>query len=340
MIDAEELKQVPGAYEAYKGLTSLNFLVCKVFGSKVIIDPIQVAEFQNCPPSVRLRLEHLQKEHETNCASMLSCLSSSTEVEKSEDPRPTMSEPGSTGSTEAAGAQPAEDGPSPATAYDTEDALKQAKNIVGEVKAMNNAALSLLLDSEGALYGISKNANLTLTKGTVLGSVGHGRITDADPTKTTSQVPYALSEADKSLVELAEREQEQDLDAAPGQRGTLYMIAKSLQKKHAGREIIISSYGKLMPTTVNCVHGYAFAIKEDSDEFRKLAFTMKAASDSKSTAGNFFKTFAGKSTLPGLLCWIWRFNYELVHSKLQVRKPLVGLNCTITFEKGKPVKLT
>ena len=43
------LKQTPGAWEAWKGLSSLGFNVCVVRGPKIVIAPEKLADFQHVP---------------------------------------------------------------------------------------------------------------------------------------------------------------------------------------------------------------------------------------------------------------------------------------------------
>ena len=54
---------MPGAYEAWKGLSSLEFKVCVVRGPKVIIHPEKLAAFQHAPLSISEEVRGLEREH-------------------------------------------------------------------------------------------------------------------------------------------------------------------------------------------------------------------------------------------------------------------------------------
>ena len=43
------LKQTPGAYEAWQGLSKMGLKVCVVRGSEITISPNKLAEFQHAP---------------------------------------------------------------------------------------------------------------------------------------------------------------------------------------------------------------------------------------------------------------------------------------------------
>ena len=46
------VKKVPGALEAWRGLSKLDFKLCEVSGTKVKPKAARVAEFQNAPPEI------------------------------------------------------------------------------------------------------------------------------------------------------------------------------------------------------------------------------------------------------------------------------------------------
>ena len=59
--DESVLKEVPGAYEAWKGLSSLEFRVCTVRGPKIIIHPEKLAAFQHAPLSISEEVGRLEQ---------------------------------------------------------------------------------------------------------------------------------------------------------------------------------------------------------------------------------------------------------------------------------------
>ena len=61
--DESVLKEVPGAYEAWKGLRSLEFRVCTVRGPTIIIHPEKLATFQHAPLSISEEVGCLEQDH-------------------------------------------------------------------------------------------------------------------------------------------------------------------------------------------------------------------------------------------------------------------------------------
>jgi len=103
--DESVLKEVPGAYEAWKGLSSLEFRVCTVRGPKIIIHQRKLAAFQHAPLSISEEVGRLEQEHRQyeDLLAFLSTASMPNETE--EDPRPDVA----TGTEEAGtGAPPTE----------------------------------------------------------------------------------------------------------------------------------------------------------------------------------------------------------------------------------------
>ena len=82
------LKEVPGAWEAWKGLSSLGLQVCTVRGTKIIIRPEQLAAFQHAPLSVSEEVQCLEREH-LNYEDLLAFLATDTTPNPTnDDPRP------------------------------------------------------------------------------------------------------------------------------------------------------------------------------------------------------------------------------------------------------------
>ena len=63
-------------------------------------------------------------------------------------------------------------------------------------------------------------------------------------------------------------------------------------------------------------------------------------SDAKVSSGNVFKSLANGQPLGGAGMWLWRLQWNDVHSRLTARRPWVAVSTKMTLEKGKPVKFT
>ena len=59
----EVLKEIPGALEAWKGLSALDLKVCVVRGPKIIIAPEKLANFQHAPLSISEEVRALEVKH-------------------------------------------------------------------------------------------------------------------------------------------------------------------------------------------------------------------------------------------------------------------------------------
>ena len=68
--DEAILKETPGAFEAWRGLSALPLKVCQVQGIKVIIAPDKLAQFQHAPPNIIDAVQVLTEEHK-QCEDLL-----------------------------------------------------------------------------------------------------------------------------------------------------------------------------------------------------------------------------------------------------------------------------
>ena len=59
----EDLRAIPGAWEAYNGLAALKLNVCKAVGAQIDIDAAVIAEFQSAPANVRDEIAMAEKAH-------------------------------------------------------------------------------------------------------------------------------------------------------------------------------------------------------------------------------------------------------------------------------------
>jgi hypothetical protein len=345
-VDQEKLKELPGCYEAWKGITKLDdtLKVCKLQAKKFAIAPELLAEFQSAPAPVAEALRALQEEHENSCADLLAHLvEDPNKHADEEDPRVTASE-----------ADPKEDDeagrPSPSLAvWESEEALRKEVTVVSEAKASGDRNVLMLRDDKHNVYLLAREQHL-LKKHTILGSVGAGKMQD---TKSDSQnkakiIPFRLEEGDRSVVALIKSATNpEDGDDTTGNQsvGTVYTTVKGLEKTCGGKPISITSYGKIQPGTQGLgKHGYNFEFGDSDKAFKSIEYVLKDIGDKaeKVSSGNFFRALVGEAQakhLKGYLLLLWRVQFLSVHSRLAVRKPHFCITQQVTLEKNKPVKV-
>jgi hypothetical protein len=328
--DVEKLKAIPGVYEAYQGLGKLQLKACVVHGSKVSINPTVLAEFGTAPPSIRDKLQLLEQEHQANYETLLKDMATEEPDGVIDDPRVDETANPNTGTATT-------DLPT----YDSLAALKAAVEIVNETKSFDDKAVTILEDKLGAFYLLAKEDNHIVKRATRLGSVGSGRLAPAEAEARTNIVPFSLPNGDKTLIEVqlttGGAEAEAEDTGGKFQRGTLYMMMKNLQKLNGMKDISITSYGVVKPSTGGGVgdrHGFSLGPMTDEQHF-----VSRARADTKVVSGNVFKKLATKSPLEGgIAAWMWRFRWSEVHSKLTALKPFLTISQDLRLEKNKPVK--
>ena len=147
--DESVLKEVPGAYEAWKGLSSLEFRVCTVRGPKIIIHPEKLAAFQHAPLSISEEVGRLEQEHRQyeDLLAFLSTASMPNETE--EDPRPDVA----TGTEEAGTGAP----PTEYAKFESIDALHAHAPGLIEQHATSDKHVTMLKDDvRGEVWFVSK----------------------------------------------------------------------------------------------------------------------------------------------------------------------------------------
>jgi len=82
------LRQTPGAYEAWQGLSNMDLKVCVVRGSRITISPEKLAEFQHAPLSMSEEVRRLEAEHHEYEDRLAFVASAITFSEPEVDPRP------------------------------------------------------------------------------------------------------------------------------------------------------------------------------------------------------------------------------------------------------------
>jgi hypothetical protein len=148
--DLDELKKIPGVWEAYHGASKMVLKVCTIIGKKACISREVIAEFQNAPLSIKHQLECLEKDHVKNWEDLLEPVLQSGDEGVLKDPREATADP---------------EAPPPGpelppiqldlTKFESEQELKQKVKIGTKLKCNSDKYLWLLEDSEGAfMYSV------------------------------------------------------------------------------------------------------------------------------------------------------------------------------------------
>ena len=324
----EVLKQVPGALTAWKGMRALEFKVCAVNGPRVAISPTKLAEFQNAPVSIQEEVRRLEEEHKSH-EDLLSFMAIASAPPKDpEDPR-------GEGDAEP---KPQED----LITFESEAALKTHVPDLVESTAQNDKHIAMLKDPKrGEVFLVSRQDDHIIQPLTILGGYGSGVLTNRKGTENGA-VPWSLPKGDKQPVQLALNE---DDDAgkktvAKPKTGTLYMVAKPLEKKaaEAGASLSLTAFGKLMAEGTAGKHHYTFQIPEGNSKHIAMDYIIKTSS-SKPSSGNFYANVASREGWHGSLDNMWRLTHDPVRHTLTARKPMVINTTKLSLKKGVPAKV-
>ena len=320
------LKEVPGAYEAWKGLSSLDLKVCIVRGPKIIIHPEKLAAFQHAPLSVSEEVRSIEREH-SKYEDVLAFLATAiTPNPSEEDPRVEQKHEPESASTEYA-------------KFESIDALQaHAPNLVEHV-AMGDKSITMLRDdSRHEVWFLSKNDHHIIPKYTIMGAYGSGSLLPRN-TSNSDVVPFSLPQGDKDMVQILAGAEE-DTKSKPAS-GTLYSLAKPLEKKAAqkGTSLTITAYGKLIPEGAAGKHQYTFEFPDGNPKHKGMDYCLASKGGTKTSSGNFFAPLANREGWEGPLGDMWRLAYDSVRHNLTARKPHVATKDNISLKKGEPIKV-
>ena len=174
-------------------------------------------------------------------------------------------------------------------------------------------------------------------------------VADHHSQQTAGVVPFLL-ESDKSWIEVIHgsgNEEEQGNSTDPQFKpltGSLYMVAKELQKLNGGKDIALTSHGKLIPVSGQAAggkHGYQFEYTPGHPNFKAFDFYIshKAEGKEKLLVGNAFKQLATRKGISGAAQWMFRFAWDPHNSRLTARKPYAIVTQDVRLDKGRPVKI-
>ena len=337
--DPEDLKALPGCFEAYLGISKLNLEVCRISGSRVPIAPEQLQQFQSAPNNIQMELKALEDHHKTEVEGLLTRMES-TGTQDDDDPRL---------HTEPPEEDPEGDDGAPRTPqsfsskeFTSEEDLRKEVEVTAEARAQGLHSLRMLRDAKNNIYLVATADDMTLPKWTLLGSYGAGKSREVSPQEDNSGpgITFGLPLGDctpvmVSATGLKEDAQEEELDfTAPT---TLYKATKTLMKASQGAPITLSGMGLLTPTSPAIgKHGYTVEHPSGDKQHVPMCYIPKGTPDTKkATAGIFFGHLA-KCGLKGVITNVWKCSFKPVHNKIHPMKPYVMTSRELKLEKNRP----
>ena len=325
------LKETPGAYEAWKGLSALDLKVCVVRGPKIVIAPEKLADFQHAPLSISEEVRQLEMKHqeyEDLLAFMAAPMDASPSVTE-KDPRD--------------GA-----GPEPPTAesvdYVTMESLAAleafAPGLIENQSAGDKHVTMYKDERRKEVWLLSKNDDHIIPKGTHLGGFGSGQMS-ARKAERIDCVPWTLPEGDKTYVQLAASE---DGEAKTKPKvGTFYIMVRPLEKSASKKAspLILTSYGKVEAKGTAGKHGYGFEFPDGHPKHNAQDYILSTAKPGAKAcnSGNFFASLAVRDGWAGACSVMWRLTHDPVRHNLHARKPLTITKESIALKKGVPMKV-
>ena len=322
--DEATLKQIPGAYEALKGLQALEFKACVVRGGKVVIAPEKLAVFQQAPHTISNIIGELEKEHLKH-ADLLSFMESQPSAPVS-DPR-----------TNPEVSEDEEESPDWMTLESEAAFMDKFKgDAITTHTAMGEKTVHLLRnETKGELWLLSKQDNITLPPWVCLGGFGSGVLKPYDPETTSDCVPFSLKmDGDKTLAQVVLG------NAEESKINTLYSHMKPLEKAAAknGKHLTIIGYGKVLAAGEAGNHSFTFEFPDEHPKHQAHTYYLANARGKQLSSGNFFSVLANVKWEGGLDI-AWRFGYEPVTHQLMPKKPVVTNKKKIALTKGMPLRV-
>ena len=258
---SEELASIPGAKEAWEGLSKLPLSACSLQGNEILIKESWAKEFSTGPYDIAEAFDAAKLEHEKKWKGVLSGY-------------------GDNAKQEGGPATDDREEPTEETAPAKQDELEEfeSKAKVPGVTAwvgVQDLGIQLLMDDKHAVYLLSEGADKTIAKGTILGAFGSGSIATAAKDSSTA-IPFQLTKGDKTLVAMQ--------DAKTAQ--TLYSLLRDLESKGTF-EATLTSYGKAVAATDTATRSYSFP---DAKPETMVEYVLgQQATKDAAVPGNFFR---------------------------------------------------
>lgn len=332
-----ELKMLPGAAIAHKGLRQLDLSVCVLSGNRVQIRPDKLAVFASASTKVIAALDALKKTHEARYSSLLECCVATvtnSAGETLDDHRPRSDD------AQTAKEVTVESEDMVLSNLDSVEVLKV--NFTVEDVASPLRGVKLFRDTgKKAVFLLAKDETV-VKPGEHIGGIGGGTILDADPSKSNA-VPWSLPLGDKTWVQ---RVSEKGADCDDGSKkkfvsGTLYSVLRELERRST-QPVVLSSFGEVSAASESGRQQYKFKNEPGTENFRSIEYVLSAPrATSKLSHANFFAPFVSREAGlgEGALQLTWRLTYDSVAGTLKPSKVFVTARTRIVLPKGKPVKV-
>ena len=342
----DELRLTPGALDAYRGMGKLEFKVCSLSGSKIIIRTDKLKQFGTAGFETITALAELQTKHTARYESAFRSMDTGKKgpVSKKGDTDESDVRILADSRSDSKATEQAPDGDECAqnlVEFESMEALKAHAAISAECKSAAKGVMLLLDDRKKTVYVVAKAEDIILSKGTMLGGIGGGHILDSDDTKTKA-VPWTLPEGDKTWIQLAKTKGEDDGDdKSRFVSGTLYSIIRELESKST-KPLKLTSFGQVVATSEAGLQKYNFSSPEGAENHRRLDYVPSPGKPGgKATYANLFATLVTRhdGLGEGVLRLTWRLQHDHVGHCLKPRAVHVTTSSRIMLAKGKPVKI-
>ena len=325
------LKQTPGAWEAWKGLSALELKVCVVRGPKIVIAPEKLAEFQHAPLSISEEVRCLEAKHKDfeNVLEFMATQASPNPASSDQDPR------------EDSGASPPNQESVDFITMESLAALEAFAPGLIEHQCGGDKHVTMYKDEKRKeVWLLSKTDDHIVPRGTMFGGFGSGHL-NARKAERTDCVPWSLPDGDKSYVQLTTSEESDS--KSKSKVGTLYTMIKPLEKlaSQKGTQLTLTSYGKLEPKGAAGKHGFGFEFPDAHPKHSAQDYLLAASKAGPKTtnSGNIFASLASRDGWAGVCISMWRLAHDPVRHALHARKPVVIAKENINLKKGVPMKV-
>lgn len=337
--EPQQLQAIPGCYQAYHGLTKLEWEICRMTPTGLIkIAPEKMMEFNGANDLVKKTAKELETDHVKNYESLLIHM-------MTDNTKPTQ--PGADPRQHEEEGQEVEvpEGDSPETTFKSEEDLKKAVDIVAEAKMFGMHNVRMLRSASGQVWAVCNKDNQAVPKHTIMGAYGAGKVREIPEGAMTAgrHVPFDLPLGDRTPIILAKKapKEEHDEDDSIDFKvpETVYKATKALMKANNGAAVKLAGMGTLIPETQGAgKHGYVVEFPKGHAKHAITVFELKAesGSDKKVTSGNFFMPLAHPNGLTGSMGHVWRASFKPVHEKICLVKPFVNTTKTVHLLKDVP----
>ena len=158
---------------------------------------------------------------------------------------------------------------------------------------------------------------------------------DPDPSSQTGGLKFLLPAGDRTTVQLVDKKGEnEDHQPAHDPPKTLYKVAKELQAKHGGADLVISGHGRLIShMDAPGSHGYCLEFPPGHQKCEPMRYSLKGDATGVSS-GNVFRVIAAAESYEGYVALMWRLAFNDVKKQLGPRKPMLLTTKEIAIEKG------